>query len=338
MLRLVVVIAVVILVLAILAFIAGASALTATASALDRKKRGQSFDVKQTVSHFQILAGAWTIALIAVIGVGIATDGAGLLPAVGVSAIALLVAHSVTGGRTMPNRQGTPQNAAATKQSRRALERAELTKELGPDGVALLDGAQAAISRIKSSEAASTGWLGDPEDLDFTEDLAMIRVNSRATVELNRLIEESRSLPDPAPSDVALVDDARAQVKQLQSRSRSRVKALRECADKAEQIDQSLQDEREQARIAEQRDDVRSRLAAQLYGVEAAQVQEPSPSLDKTSALAAAYIEIRGSLGQEPAEPLHEADAPPNALDSTAKRKSKSDDDFLDRAWKWLTE
>lgn len=52
-------------------------------------------------------------------------------------------------------------------------------------------------------------------------------------------------------------------------------------------------------------------------------MQEPSPSLDKTSALAAAYIEIRGSLGQEPAEPL-EADAPPNALDSTASSSSRT--------------
>ena len=226
----------------------------------------------------------------------------------------------------------------STKQSRQAIERAELTKELGPNGVALLDGAQAAIDRITRSEAASTGWLGNPDDLDFTEDLAMIRENSRATVELNRLIEESSNLPDPAPADIDMVDDARTKVKQLQSWSRSRVKALRECAEKAEQIDQSLRDERDRARIAEQRDDVRSRLAAQLYGVEAAQVQEPSPSLDKTSALAAAYIEIRGSLGQEPAELLHEADAPPKPLDSTAKRKSKSDDGFLDRAWKWLTE
>lgn len=337
MLRLVVVIAVVILVLAILAFIAGASALTATASALDRKKRGQSFDVKQSLSHLQIMAGAWILAFIAVIGVGIATDGAGLLPTLGVSAIGLAITHGVTSRRAMPSGQ-SPKAAVATRQSRQALERAELTKKLGASGVALLDGAEAAIDRIKHSEAASEGWLGDPEDSDFTEDLAMIRENSRTTMELNRLIEESSNLPDPTPSDIAMIDDARTKVKQLQSRSRSRVKALRECADKAEQIDQSLQDEREQARIAEQRDDVRSRLAAQLYGVEAAQVQEPSPSLDKTSALAAAYIEIRGSLGQEPAEPLHEADSPSKALDSTAKRKSKSDDDFLDRAWKWLTE
>lgn len=338
MFRLVVVIAVVIVVLALLAFIAGASALTAIASALDRKKRGQSFDVKQTLSHFQIMAGVWIVAFISVIGVGIATDGAALLPTLGVAAIGLVITHGVMSRQTRDGDQSTIKAAVATKQSRQELERAELTKKLGASGVALLDGAEAAIGRIKNSEAASIGWLGEPEDLDFTEDLAMIRENSRATVELNRLIEESSNLPDPTPADIDMVDDARTKVKQLQSRSRSRVKALRECAEKAEQIDQSLRDERDQARIAEQRDDVRSRLAAQLYGVEAAQVQEPSPSLDKTSALAAAYIEIRGSLGQEPAEPLHEADAPSKALDSTAKRKSKSDDDFLDRAWKWLTE
>lgn len=338
MFRLVVVIAVVILVLALVAFIAGASALTATASALDRKKRGQSFDAKQTVNHFQILTGAWIIAFIAVIGVGIATDGAGLLPTLGVSAIGLVITHGVTSRRTMPNGQSTPKNAVTTKQSRQALERTALTKELGPNGVALLDGAHAAVDRIKRSEAASAGWLGDPEDLDFAEDLAMVLENSRTIMELNRLVEESSNLPDPTPSDIAMVDDARAKVKQLQSRSRKRVKALRECAEKAEQIDQSLQDERDRARISEQRDDIRSRLAAQLYGVEAARPQEPSPSLDKIDALAAAYIEIRGSLGQEVGEPPHDADAPPKALDAKRKRKSKSDDDFLDRAWKWLTE
>lgn len=336
MFRLFLVIAVVIVVLVIIAFIAGASAISAIGTALDRKKRGQSFNAKQAWSHFEIMTAAGMLAFAVVIGVGIATDGAGLLPALGVSAVGLVVTHGVTSRRATPNSQSKPTVAVATKPPRQALQRAELTKELGPHGVALLDAAETAVGRIKRSEAASTGWLGDLEDLDFKDDLTMIRENSRDTMKLSQLIEESRNLPNPSDTDTAMHDDARAKVKQLQSESRSRVKALQECADKAEQIDQSLRDEREQARIAEQRDDVRSRLEAQLYGVEAARPQAPSQSLDKTNALAAAFMEIRGSLGQETAEPSHEADAPAKA--TKAKRKSKSDDDVLDRAWKWLTD
>ncbi len=330
------VIAVVIVVLVLIAFISGASALTAIASALDRKKRGQSFDATQIWSHFQIMVGAWILAFIAVIGVGIATNGAGLLPALGASAIGLMITHGVANRRTMPTGQRTRNGAVATKQSALALERAELKKELGPNGVALLDGAEAAIDRIKRSEAASAGWLGKPEDLDFTEDLVMLRENARTTMKLTQLIEESRNLPDPAESDIAMLDDARTKVKLLESQSRARIKALRDCAERAEQIDQSLRDDREQARIAERRDDVRSRLEAQLYGVEAARQQAPSPSLDNTNALAAAFMEIRGTLGQARAELSHEVDAPANA--AKVKRKSKSDYDVLDRAWKWLTE
>jgi hypothetical protein len=48
--------------------------------------------------------------------------------------------------------------------------------------------------------------------------------------------------------------------------------------------------------IAEQRDDVASRLDAALYGVAATPEGPPSDSADKVIALVAAYHELKGTL------------------------------------------
>jgi len=111
------------------------------------------------------------------------------------------------------------------------------------------------------------------------------------------LITELRGIAEPDSDDLAMLEDARTKVRELGSRSWARVYALQGCAEKAEEIDQSLRDDRARAQLAEKRDDIRSRMAARLYGVEAAPAQTPSSSVDKITGLAAAYQEIRGRAG-----------------------------------------
>lgn len=277
MIRLLLPLVVVTVILAVVMVVGGAAFGAAITS--DRKARRPT----------SAMARAWMLSIVVVIAVGIATEGIALVPALGIAAIGLLITHIVIGGR-----------AGATTMrelSPHEIERARLAEEFGVDGLALLDAAQAAIERIERTEAATRGWLGN--DLDFTSDLTAIRENCRATIELNGLIKELSDLAAPGSDDLAMLDDAKTKARQLEARSRQRVDDLRMCADKAEEIDQSLRDDRARAQLAEKRDDVRSRMAAKLYGIDTAPSQTPSSSVDKITALAAAYAEIRGKFGLE---------------------------------------
>lgn len=277
MIRLLLPLAVVIVILAVVMIVGGAAFGAAFTSEAGRKPR----------RAISVMAKAWLVSIVVVLAAGIATEGIALVPALGVAAIGLLITHIVIGGRTSSH-QPSPEES----------ERARLTAEVGADGVAVLDGAHAAIDRIKSSEAATGGWLGDPQDLDFTGDLATIRENCRAARELNDLIIELSGLADPGSGDTAMLDDARMKVRQLESQSRERVKALRSCADKAEEIDRSLRDDRARAELARKRDAIRSRMAAKLYDIEATPSPASSP-VDRITAVAAAYEEISGKPGDE---------------------------------------
>ncbi|WP_285033704.1 hypothetical protein [Mycolicibacterium sp. lyk4-40-TYG-92] len=273
MVRLLLVLGVVAVILAVIMILGGA-ALGAVFTA-DRK----------STRHMSAMTRAWLLCIAMVLLVGIATEGILLLPAMGIAAIGLLITHIVIDSRA----SRTPR-APSTQE----LERARLVEEFGADGVELLDGAQVAIDRIERSEAATGGWLGN--DLDFAGDLTTIRENCRATKELRGLITELSDLAEPDSDDLAMLEDARSKARRLEVASRQRVDDLRTCADKAEEIDRSLRDDRARAALAEKREDVRSRMSARLYGVEVTPPQAPSSSVDKITALAAAYAEIRGKI------------------------------------------
>lgn len=275
MIRLLLVLGVVAVILAVI-MILGGTALGAVFSS-DRKAR----------RPLPTMTRAWLLSIAVVVLIGIATEGILLLPAVGIAAIGLLIMHIVIDSRA--------EAASVRGPSPQETERARLVEEFGVDGVELLDGAQAAIERIERSEAAVDGWLGN--DLDFTADVATIRENCRATQELKGLITELGELAEPDSDDLAMLEDARAKVRELGSRSWARVYALQTCAEKAEEIDRSLRDDRVRAELAGKRDDIRSRMAAKLYGIEGTPAQTPSSSVEKIAALAAAYQEIRGRTG-----------------------------------------
>jgi len=276
MIRLLLVLGVVAVILAVIMILGGA-ALGAVFTSDRKSPRPMS-----------AMTRAWLLCSVMVIVVGVATEGIALLPAMGIAAIGLLITHIV-----IDNRAGS----TTARPSPRELARARLVEEFGADGAELLDSAQAAIDRIERSEAATGGWLGN--DLDFTGDFTAIRENCRAAVELNGLIKELSALADPDSDDVAMLADARTKARQLHVQCRQRVDDLQMCADKAEEIDQSLRDDRARAQLAEKRDEVRSRMAAKLYGIDAAPSQTASSSVDKITALAAAYAEIRGKVDRE---------------------------------------
>ncbi|MEZ0382117.1 MULTISPECIES: hypothetical protein [Mycobacteriaceae] len=180
--------------------------------------------------------------------------------------------------------------------TRQKAERRRQVEELGESAVKLIERAESAASRVVQTEAASMGWLGDPHELDFSPDLLMITTTLKSGAQLRQLADELRALPDHSDEDRARLADAKRAAEKLWRQASDRANLLRECATQACRIDESLQEERERARIAGLRDDVASRLDAALYGAAATPESPPSDSPDKVFALVAAYQEIKGTL------------------------------------------
>jgi hypothetical protein len=92
-------------------------------------------------------------------------------------------------------------------------------------------------------------------------------------------------------------------LKQLSGDVLRRVQVLNDCARKSQQVDRTLIEEERQRRQPAQRDDARSRLAAELYGVEAMPAASASDATDAVSAHVAAFHELQGIIdGQRQGE------------------------------------
>jgi hypothetical protein len=218
----------------------------------------------------------------------------------------------------------------AAEQAAIKRRRKERVNELGRAGVGLIEHAESAITRITLTEAAQTGWLGDLSDLDFSADLATITANVKQAQQLRNLADELKALPSPTAADRAMLDEAKAQTKRLEQRAKERAKLLADCASKAELIDKSLRDEREQARIAERRDDVRSRMSATLHGVDAMPDASQSDATDRVTAFVDAYQEIRAVIERARRAEGGEVEDP------AARTWTEELLDPVTQAWKWL--
>lgn len=217
--------------------------------------------------------------------------------------------------------------------ARRKAERRERVEEFGESAVRLIERAQSAADRVVVTEAAYMGWLGDPGELDFSPDLLMITTSLRSGANLRKLAGELKALPDHTDGDRARLADAKRSAEKLWRQASDRAKLLEECATQARRIDESLKEEREEARIAELRDDVASRLDAALYGVAATPESPPSDSADKVIALVAAYQEIKGTLERDRLGKSDSEDA-----DAGASADNPSSWGVLapiNRAWHW---
>ena len=188
-----------------------------------------------------------------------------------------------------------PQRERAKAQQKMQAKRRRVD-EFGADGVELMDRADAAVRRIMSSEAATQGWLGE---LDFTGDVSMIADTLRKVTALRTAAAEWAAIPNATADDDRMLRDAQRAAAKLKTAAAERVKVLHDCSLQAEQVDQSLHQQREQAAITEQRDDVRSRLDAMINGVERTASGPSSDSTDAVKARVAAFLELKGIIEEQ---------------------------------------
>jgi hypothetical protein len=191
--------------------------------------------------------------------------------------------------RTRPQRD-------RAKAQQKMQEKRRHVDEFGADGVELMDRADAAVRRIMSSEAATQGWLGE---LDFTGDVSMIADTLRKVTALRTAAAEWAAIPNATADDDRMLRDAQRAAAKLKTAAAERVKVLHDCSLQAEQVDQTLHQQREQAAITQQRDDVRSRLDAMINGVERTSSGPPSDSTDAVKARVAAFLELKGIIEEQ---------------------------------------
>lgn len=177
--------------------------------------------------------------------------------------------------------------------ARRAVAERQRVDSFTKDGLALLVRGRSAVNRVKSTEAARDGWLGEPAELDFSADLTMISESLLQARRIEKMVQRSRAIPDPSPDDNAMVRDAEKTVTTLRAESGKRVTLLEDCATQAREVDRLLAQERRQRELDEHRDDVRQRLAAELYGAEIRPSQRDSDAADAVAARVAAFRELK---------------------------------------------
>lgn len=170
------------------------------------------------------------------------------------------------------------------------------TKTLGKANTARLESALAAVKQVGASEAARSGWLGE---VDFTADIRGITDNFRQAHALREVVDKLSALDKPNQDDRKILSEARTTVAELERAACERVELIEKCATQARLIDKSLQEEREDARTAEQRAELHAKLSAMLYGIEAAPDTTPTDSAaDAVMARVQAYLEIKNQIQQ----------------------------------------
>lgn len=177
----------------------------------------------------------------------------------------------------------------------------EVRERLGTEGYELLLEAQGSVNRILSTEAARQGWLGAAEGLRFDVELESITATLDRAADMRSAIAESVAVLDSSSEDAGLVEDARTAVDSLEESVRSRVMLLQRAAAEAIKVDRVLARERAEARLVERRDLARSRLTGLLHGERIRPTESTSNPTDAITALAAAFLELKGVIDRQPA-------------------------------------
>ena len=193
------------------------------------------------------------------------------------------------------SRKAAQEAAAAARraeQARRAKQ--ELIDNLGAKNAARVESARAAVSSVIGSEAARAGWLGD---VDFTADIRGIVDSFGQAHALRRVSEELSALEKPSIDDRRILGEAESTAADLERAAAERVELIERCATEARLIDESLRNERKDARTAEQRAQLHAKLSSMLYGIEAAPPTAPTDSAaDAVIARVQAYREIKNQI------------------------------------------
>jgi len=112
-------------------------------------------------------------------------------------------------------------------------------------------------------------------------------------------VVRSKAIPEPTPDDITMLRDAEKTVKTLRAEAKHRVKILDDCVKQAQEIDRLLDEERKQCRFAEQRDEARRRLAAELYVAEVTPSARESDAADAVAARVAAFRELKNIVDEK---------------------------------------
>ncbi len=192
-------------------------------------------------------------------------------------------------------KQRQQEEARRRQEEARRLEllKQQRIREFGSAGARLYEQAAAAVSTIAASDAARTGWLGDPADFDFHADLAAIAANLRRAEKIRTVTADASSIRDFSPADKQMLQDAKAEIAKLESSVKQRVELIGKCAQQASDIDRALREERERDVMAKRREDLRGRLGPILYGSPPMPSDSPSESADVVTARAAAFHELK---------------------------------------------
>jgi hypothetical protein len=166
-------------------------------------------------------------------------------------------------------------------------------REFGTAGARLYEQADASVATIAASEAARTGWLGDPADFDFRADLETIAATLRRAEKIRTVTADASSIRDFNQADKQMLRDAELEIARLQSSVKQRVELIGKCAQQASDIDRALREERESGVMAKRREDLRGRLGPILYGSQKLPIDSPSESVDVVTARAAAFHELK---------------------------------------------
>ena len=198
-------------------------------------------------------------------------------------------------------RERAEQAARVAAAKRERVEKARKQKQqriktLGRENAVLLESALAAVKQVGASEAARAGWLGD---IDFGADIRGITDNFRQAHALREVVDKLSALDKPNQDDRRILSEARTTVADLERAACERVELIERCATQARLIDKSLQEEREDARTAEQRAELHAKLSAMLYGIEATPDTSPMDSAaDAVMARVQAYLDIKNQIQQ----------------------------------------
>ena len=169
-------------------------------------------------------------------------------------------------------------------------------REFGSTGARLYEQADTSVSQIAASEAARTGWLGDPAQFDFRADLEAIAANLRRAEKIRTVTSAAASIRDFSQADKKMLHDAEVEISNLENSVKQRVELMAECAQQAADIDRALREERESVVMAQRREDLRGRLGPILYGSQTMPIDSPSESADVVTARAAAFHELKALI------------------------------------------
>ena len=188
-------------------------------------------------------------------------------------------------------------DAARAKQERdEAVRKAKqrLIETVGEKNARLVDSARSAVARVKASEAARAGWLGE---VDFTTDIQAIADKFQKAHALRQVAKDLGALDKPSADDSLILAEANTTIANLESAAIERVELIQKCASEARLIDESLRTERADAKTAEQRAHLHAKLSAMLYGIEATPDFAPSDSAaDAVMSRVQAYQEIKREI------------------------------------------